>query len=336
MQPDELRRRLARGDVAALYFLHGNNGFLIQEAIGEITAQLFDSRTAAPDIEHLDAREHKPADILARARTVPLWSARQLIVVKSADAFKHTHWQSFEGYFQNPCPHCCLVFVAEKMPLTGALLAGFEGQGAAVCFKSPQREQDIKQFIRARLHLQGKSASPDALQALAEQMASDTQVMAREIEKLCLYCGTAQTVTLADVQQALSGGHADTIFALVDEVAGGQAAASLPVLHNVLEQGVHPLAVLKMLARQFKLISAAREELAGGATSERIGKRLGLKPFIVKKIAHQARAWSGTGLSRAYDELMRTDFLLKAGSQIDGGIVLEHLIFRLADIRRQA
>lgn len=336
MQPDELRRRLARGEVALLYFLHGNNGFLIQETIGEIAAQLFASRNAAPDIEQLDAREHKPADILARARTVPLWSARQLIVVKSADAFKNTHWQSFDTYFQHPPPHCCLVFVAEKMLLAGALLAGFERQGVSACFKSPQREQDIKQFIRARLQLQGKSPSPDALQALAEHMASDTQVMAREIEKLCLYCGSAKTVTLADVQQVLSGGHADTIFALVDEVASGQAAASLPVLHNVLEQGVHPLAVLKMLARQFKLISAAREELAGGTTDERIGKRLGLKPFVVKKIALQSRGWSCTGLSRAYDELMRTDSLLKAGSQIDGGIVLEHLIFRLAEIRRQA
>jgi len=160
--------------------------------------------------------------------------------------------------------------------------------------------------------------------------------MARELEKIALYCGGSQKVRLADVEQILSGEHADTIFTLVEEVVSGQAAAALQALHSLLAQGVYPLVVLKMLARQFRMIGAAREELAGGATDERIGKRLGLKPFVLRKVVRQARGWSGPGLSRAYDELVYTDFLLKAGSQIDNSTVLEHLILRLADIPRQA
>jgi len=338
MPLDELDRRLtnAAGEIAPLCFLHGDNDLFIQAAIEGLAARLFAACADKPGIEHMDAREHKPAAILARARTMPLYAAKQLVVVRNAEAFKDAHWQALQSYFQRPGRHCCLVFVAEKLVLKGEVLACFRQQGSVVCFERPRREQDIKQFIRTVLSSHGKTADADALQLLTRRMGSNTQLMARELEKIALYCGASRRVGLADVEQTLSVGYADTIFTLVKEVASGHAVAALQTLHSLLAQGVPALVVLKMIARQLRMISVARADLDGGIAGEGIGKRLGVKPFVLREVLSQARGWSMPVLGRAYDELLRANFFLKAGSQIKESIVLEHLVIRLAEMQRQA
>jgi len=51
--------------------------------------------------------------------------------------------------------------------------------------------------------------------------------LAGEIEKLALYCLDRQAIDEADVEQALSSGHRNTIFTLVDSIGAGRLAQSL-------------------------------------------------------------------------------------------------------------
>ena len=83
--------------------------------------------------------------------------------------------------------------------------------------------------------------------------------MAGEIEKLALYCLDLKTIDEADVEQALSVGHRNTIFTLVDSIGAGRLEHSLGCLKQLLDDGMAPLQVLAMIARQFRLLARTCE-----------------------------------------------------------------------------
>ena len=98
---------------------------------------------------------------------------------------------------------------------------------------------------------------------------------------------------------------------------------------------MYPLVILKMIARQFRLIGRAKEGLEEGASSRELGQRLNIKyDSILKGIMQQAKGWPLNELGRIFEAIFQSNFLVKS-SRIDHKIILENLVFRLARIKDQ-
>ena len=112
----------------------------------------------------------------------------------------------------------------------------------------------------------------------------------------------------------------------------GRLEQSLELLGGILGSGVHPLVVLKMIARQFRLIGTARLMLDQGESSSRIGQRLRLPDFVVKGVMQQARGWPAERMGMVFEEIFDANSLSKS-SRADARIVLERLLLRLPELR---
>ena len=115
---DNASLQKVRGEIESLYFFYGENTYLINEAIEEISTCLFPSRSPGLDSHYYDAQIHDPSEIIQSARTVPFFSKKKLVVIKEVHYFKNTQWERFQSYFSNPLKHCCLVLIGKKRSLT--------------------------------------------------------------------------------------------------------------------------------------------------------------------------------------------------------------------------
>jgi DNA polymerase-3 subunit delta len=335
MCPGELKRGKAGGKISPLYFFYGENSVLIEEAIASIQSVLFPSEVPDLDLKNYDAQTHGPSEIIQSSRMIPFSAPQKMVVVKRAHAFTNDQWEKFQRYFSNPSKYCCLVFTADKLCLSGSLLKSFKKNGVSTVFANPRWERDIKKVVSDGLKKYGKRIAPDALSYFVDSVGRDAQLIAKELEKTALYCTDKKTIDVKDLEDILSGGHSITVFNLVDGIGLGNLERSLSCLNSLLNEGVYPLVILKMIARQFRLISRAKEGLGKGAAAADIGRSLGLKSdFIVKGIMQQARGWPGEALGRVFEEVFQSNYMIKS-SRIKEKVILENLVFNLINLRNQ-
>lgn len=335
MSVEDLKKSMAGGAPAPLYFFCGDNGPLIDEALHVLAEALAAKGAAGADLKQLDAPSHGPGEILEAARTQSLFAGKKLVVVRQAEALKQAQWDRLKDYFKKPTPSCCLVFVLsldEKDKKNRARIATLKKSGPVFSFFNPRGDRQIMAFVKARLAAGGKSIAPDALAYCGALLGENAQAIAGEIEKLVLYCGSRATVTAADVDAVVCGGGRATIFNLVDAVGEGNPGRSLELLSSVLGSGVHPLVIVKMIARQFRLICTAREMLDQGAPAARIAQKLRLPEFVARGLLKQARGWPADRMGMVFEELFQASSLSKT-SRAAPGIVLERLLLRLPELR---
>ena len=326
---------MSGGVAAPLYFFCGDNAPLIDEALRLLTAALFPQGASGLDMRQLDAQTHGPGEILEAARTRPFFSKRKLVVVRQAQAFKEAHWDKLKEYCKKPSAFCCIVFILaldEKDKKDRARIEAFRKFGPVFAFQNPRGDRQIMAYVRAQFAGLGKSIAPDALAYCGALLGENAQAIAGEIEKLALYCGERKNVTAADVDAVVCGGDRSTIFNFVDVVGEGKLERSLELLAGILGAGVHPLGIVKMLARQFRLIQTARLLLDQGEPAPRIIQKLRLPEFVARGLLQQSRGWPADRMSMVFEEIFQASCLSKS-SRAEPGIVLERLLLRLPELR---
>lgn len=336
MVPSDLKKAFSKGSFSPVYYFYGENTLLIDKAVEDIKAAFFSGSDPGLGLESFDGQSNSPSEIINSARTLPFGAGKKLVIVKSAHSFKAGQTEKFGSYFSSPSKYTCLVFVAEKMVFKGKLLTVLKKAGQAVTFEKPKKEGDIKRFISESFRQRGKKISSDALNFMADNTGNDLGVIDNEVEKIVLFCGDKNSVEVTDLEDVLTTGNRDTIFDLVEAVGKGNIQKSLLLLGTLIDNNNHPLAILKMISRQFRLISIARESVDKGLSRSEVGKKLGLNyDFIIKKIVEQARGWNAHSLARVLEEIFETDYRLKS-SRIDGKVIMEELVYRLVSFREQA
>jgi len=327
MPADDLKSIFA-GGIAPLYYFFGENTRSIEDALALLTDTLFAGEEADFDCERFDAQTHAPSAVLMAVRTMPVCFERRLVVVQRLDAWCDDDLKKFSDYCAKPSSAACLVFVSttEKKKLSGWV----KKNGKVRSFANPRWDKDIRSFAVQELARHKKKAAPAALSLLCQELNGNAQTMAGEIEKLALYCCERQRIDVEDVEQALSAGHRTTIFNLVDSIGVGRLDHSLGCLKQLLDDGMPPLRVLAMIARQFRLLARACEADPKRAGASRIRQLLGLRSdFLAKEIIKQAGKWSSACFGAVFEELSSADRQLKS-SRKDSRLILENLLLRLA------
>jgi DNA polymerase-3 subunit delta len=153
------------------------------------------------------------------------------------------------------------------------------------------------------------------------------------VAKVAAYAGDSPQITRADVEAIATRVGEASIFTLVDAVGGGDARGALRALHDILATH-EPLQVLFMVARQFRLILRAHTLTGRHGTGPALAERLGLHPFVARKIIEQARGYRAERFPGIFAELEGADRSIKTGTL--PRLVLETLFVRLCEADRRA
>jgi DNA polymerase-3 subunit delta len=100
-------------------------------------------------------------------------------------------------------------------------------------------------------------------------------------------------------------------------------------LHQLLNEGEHPLALLGMIVRQFRILIQVKELTERGLSQQDIATRLKLHRFVVQKAVRQAMNFSLEQLEVIYQKLLDTDMAIKTG-QMDEVLALDMLVVGLS------
>lgn len=322
----EALKHLEKGPYAPCYLLSGEEPFLIRQLLHLFREKVVDAATRDFNYDLFRGEEADPKEVLFTVQTFPVMSPRRLVVIQNADLLKDDQ-NLLLDYLENPCETTVLVWVAAKPDMRKKIFTTLKKTGKIISCP-PLYENEVAGWIAQAARQKGLTFSQEAGWYLKERLGKDLFLIHEEIEKIGLHCSGEKEVSLETVQEVVGGGRSHSIFELTRAVMEKNGPAALKILSSILWEGEHPLFILTMLTRQWRMMAVAKEALDAGSPEGSVGKKLPMPPSLHGPFFQHLRRWKMDEIRRAFDLSLAADSELKGGRR-SPPFVMEALIIDL-------
>lgn len=327
MNLEALIRDVKAGKIAPVYMLYGDDEYPIQEAVKLLKATVAAGPMAQFNLDELSGTSLSWANVLERARTLPMMSPRRLVVGWDVDKLLKKDDDDAEallGYLAAPLAETVLVFTAKAVDKRTKLGKTLTGKGVAVLEAGHPKPAEVPALVTRFVAAFGKRIDQTAARALADLIGTETMWIRNEVEKLCLYVGERPDVTLDDVQAVMADINARQVWDLTDALAKKDFALCMKVLEPIARESEPPM-IFGALANEIRKLAKVKRLVEARRSRDDMAKEIGGSPWLVDKLLGNARAFSVNELNEIYRRLEATDLRLKRTNQ-SSRLVLESLI----------
>src|SRR5579859_1734396 len=202
------------------------------------------------------------------------------------------------------------------VPKNNSLLKAAAKLGTVTAYEAPEAG-NLEDWIFARARSKGVRLKPEVARLLDDHLGQDLEVLDSELEKLSLFAGDAGVVDAAMVRLLTPQTRQADTFQLLIAASDRRTAEALSLLHELLDNGVAPVAVIGMLGSQVRKLLQVQALAAQRLPPADIAQRLGMRPYPTKLAVESLRYYSPAGLRDLHARLIQIDQAIKTG-QADG------------------
>jgi DNA polymerase-3 subunit delta len=310
--------------IQPVYVLVGSDGFLLDAYRREIVETVLAGADPQTSLASYDASAEL-ASVLDALRTLPFLAPRRLVMIRDADAFVSAHREALEEYLQSPVGTASLVMMVSSFPKNTRLAKLVAKVGTIYDCKAPDTSK-LDGWIGKSAGKRGKKVAPEAVQLLTQWVGGDLAQLDQEIEKLSLYVGDRDTITLEDVGRVVSAGGAAEAFALPNALTIGNAGKALDALGSMLTTRGEEFKTLGMIGWHLRRAIRAQQLLAQGQNPQSAMKAV--KVFYnQREFASLLQRRPLGKLAEDFSKMLAADRAMKTGT--DAKTALQVLVVEL-------
>lgn len=301
-----------------VFSIYGTDSYRVSEKLKELKTGFIQKRDKSGlNVITLDGEKITPADFQSESLTTPFLGDKKMVVVKNLISNKKVAKEItifLEENAQRIDNIICFVDFIDgskarigrdgKLTLTGNLFK-YLNKGEYAWEFNLLRERELINWITLYTKNNKVSIEPNAISELAIRAGNDLYLVTSEINKLSAFKGD-EAITADDVKELTKSKFDDNIFLLVDSIGSKNKQRSLKLISDQINFGSHPLMILSMIARQFKIILKTKD-LSATATS------LKLHPFVFNKAKSQGNNFETNKLTSILNEILNIEKQLKSG-----------------------
>lgn len=313
-----------------VYVLESTSSFLIDKKIKEIKEK---ENIKKEEVSQYDLSEHTLEQVLEDLDTYSFLSSRKCIIVENAlflsasadglkieeDVLKH-----FENYLDHPNPDYILILVVPKLDDRKKLTKKLKKIASVLSL-----EEDATSYIKS--NLSDYKIDFASISLLVEYCREDINKLHQEIEKLKLFCLDSKTITKEDIKALVEPSLDDSdtyVFSFVNTLISKNKKESLIIYHNLLKLGLDPIAIVALVANQFRLIYQVKVLTKEGKSKDMIAKHLECHPYRVEKAKISGFSYQEVELLGYLQKLADLDLKMKTG-QVTSEDALEMFILEM-------
>jgi DNA polymerase III subunit delta len=340
-------RALKKGEVAPVYYLHGSEDILKDEATRAVLDRVLDPGLRDFNYDLRSAQQLDPEDVLSLCTTLPMMADRRVVVIRDVEAWKRKTKAkgAVVKYMERPMPETVLLLVQG---------AGEESEdkdlakhAVAVACEPLAPERALK-WLAARAAPLGVTFAPGGAEHLLRSVGSDLGTLWAELQKLASLADPTE-LDVARIGDLVGVRHGETLYDWRDAVLNGDAGRAVALLGPILDQaGVTGVKLVTLLGSTLIGVGIARghydRKLRGRALEDAVFKSLmRVRPFGLGEWKHEAHAWSTWAerwgprrLRAALAATLETDQALKSTTISDDRGLLTDLVMRLTVRKEKA
>jgi len=318
--------------------LHGSDNGLIHERAEILAATVVENLGDPFRVSELTGKQivRDPARLIDEAMAQSLVGGRRVIFVRLGT---ENISDSLKDLFKAPEMGSMVileVLEAGLLPKSSPVrkLMEKEYHGAVVaCYEDNQAS--LNQLLSEVFGQVDLRVSQEARDYLLNNLGSDRLVSRQELEKVILYAGDNQDISLEDVAAIVGDNSVLSIENIVFAVAGGNKVTLDIGLARATAEGITPIALIRATQRHIHRLLLAGAACADGMTPNEAMKIL--RPPVLfmfaEQFRQQLRMWSPSFSALALSLLTKSEIECKSTGLPDRAIV-ERTLLRVSQIAR--
>ncbi len=330
MRYNDLIANLRKKEIASVYLFSGEETYLKEEVIEKISEILLNSENKDFNYDLIYADESNAQEIIYKAASLPFLSDKRLVIVKRADKLEQVEQKKLIAFLQKPVATTCLIFVTTgKVNLKTAFYANLGEVGESVVFW-PLFDNQVPVWVKSKIKEKNKTITEDAVAYLQEAVGNELMKLSSQIEKLVIYSGANNKITLAEVKEVIADIKSVDIYKMIDAISEKNKAISLKILSKLIQEGEEPVKLLWNIAFRFRNFLKAQILLERKVAPKDVTSQLGINNFLDKNFIKQTNNFSKYKIIEEFKNILKADISLKTGTD-DPQLILELLVLRLCE-----
>lgn len=337
---DALLRSLNKGDLAPVYYFHGPEDVLKDEAVRSILDLALEPGMRDFNLDQRSASQLEAEEIHTLCNTLPMMAQRRVVVLREVEAWKRKTRSrtAFLRYLNSPCPDTLAILIQgagedseDRDLVRGSYSVRFD----------PLPAERAARWVQRRAETLGVSLAPEAADHLVRSVGTDLGALVSELSKFAALPSDLP-LTSEQVGEMVGVRHGETLWDWRWAVLDDQSGRAVTMLASILAQpGMTGVKLVTTLGTALIGLALARslfdKGLRAGRLEDAIFKALlrnrpgGLLGYK-EEASHWSRIvaqWPAERLRSALKASIEADQALKSTTISDERGVLTDLILRI-------
>ncbi len=309
-----------------MYLIYGDSFQLITAEIKKITKNATHCITMDLAVQSLE-------DVVMEANYVSLFPEQKYIIVKNANFFATAKETEKEleillDLIENYSGNAVLIFVTyEKIDLRKKVTKMFKAKYKIIDVANLSYD-DIYQKSREYIKKEKYTITKENLEYIINSCQNNYDLIYNELNKLFLYYNEPQEIKKEDIKEIVSVSIEENNFKFIEAVINKNRTLSLHILNDLYAKKTDPIALIMLLAREYRNIYTVYTLTSAGYPKYEISKMLGLLDWQIDKYLKKSANFSSDELVNALKYLADIDFKIKSG-QMDKYVALKTFLMAI-------
>ncbi len=294
-----------------MYLIYGESYRLIEEEIQKIVKENI-------NVVKMDLSISSLEDVIKEATYVSMFQEKKFLIVRNASFFTSAKVREEDiellfKYMENPIALTTIIFTSyEKVDARKKVYKEFAKKFKVVSVGSLS-SNDLMTKVRDYCFYHKFKIDNETIAYIMNACTNNYDFIYNELNKIFLYYKEPQKIELEDVKEIVTKTLADNNFKFVEAVIDKNARLSLKILEDLCILKVDPIALIMLLAREFRLMFSVSSLMRLGIRKKEVAKKLGLQDWQVDKIERENTKFYEDDLVSFLKELSFVDYKIKSG-----------------------
>lgn len=331
-------KQIENKKTSPIFLLYGKEPYFIQNLVEAISKVILSEEDqVSENLSTYDLEETPVEEVIGDAETYPFFGDAKLVIAHNPTflqaknislPFEH-NLEKLEQYINNPVKYSVIVFIAPYEKLDNRKrITKLLNKKATVAACNPIQEHEVSKWVENLAATFNIKIANNAYEVFETELAADLHLIQSEVKKLALYVGKNGMVTKEIAQNLISQSMNSSALRLADAVMERDLYGAISIYKDLEKMNEEPIALLGLLAFQFRMILRVKLLKQKGYSQFQIQKQIGGHPYVIKLAYQRERRFSISELEKIMDKLTTADATIKQG-KMEKELVFELLLYDL-------
>ena len=337
----QVKQEIASGNLKPVYYLYGDEEFYLDQLLEQFS-NLLPPHEKDFNFDLLYGQDVTPAKVLSIARSFPMMAERRVLIVRNflqtgKGAAGEGEMNDFISYFDNPNPSCLVVLFDTAKPAGNTKIGKAIAKNANVGFHQFESMPDylipewVISWVESHHH---KKIDPAAAQLLSQFVGNNLQLLSTEIDKVCTFVDTSNSVSEADVKKIIGSYREYTAIELKEAVIKRDLDKAMYISEQMLQHSKTDTGEIIRLVGFFYSVFVniwqIRRLADRGNAKQQVQAELGINnSWYFNKLWDDASNFRYSDMPRVFEALLDADKSIKGFSTLDSTSILFLLVKRM-------
>jgi DNA polymerase-3 subunit delta len=298
-------------DLKPVYLVCGDDDVKIDAWRARVKAR------AEQESGHGALEQHEAAGMTPEALAVDLAAltfatGTRYILIDGVEGWKAAQLEPVELALANMPPETIVVLIARGKAQPRLAKAVEKAGGEVREYDAPSARQ-LGKWTLERAAEQNLKIDAEGARTLIQHVGSRQQRLAREVERLALLAYPQNTLTAAQIGELAASESTLQAYELADAIVAGDKRHALAVAERLSAQGEQPGRLLYSVVRRLREVHRAAELLDAGVRENDAATKLGMPPWLAKRMIASAKKAGRQALEDAICAFAQLEVDLRGG-----------------------